>query len=204
MLCSAFSCANSIIMKVTFDERIEKIMLLMDQEYYEEAALKLQDCLQEDLYFDQRARVLYDLGYCYQQLRWLEDAIRIYHEYLSEYPDDREVRFYLATAYGSLKWTDESIFELKKILASDPTDVLSYHELALCFKDKGWIKEAIEVMRKAKEQALVHGTDAEIELVEHSLANLEDEFTLIEGEKLKDAFLLALLIQALRIKKSKA
>ena len=191
-------------METIIDRTIEAAKLLIDQEYYEEAAAKLQDCLKNKPSPDQRAAALCDLGYCYQQLHWLEDAIRIYNEYLTDYPDDNDVRLFLATAYGSLKWTDESILELRKILASDPTDVLSYHELGLCFKDKGWIKEAIKVMHKAKDQAHIHGTDAEIELVKSSLSSLEDDLTSIEGEKLKDAFLLALLIAALRKKKGKA
>lgn len=188
-------------METIIDRTIEAAKLLIEQEYYEEAAAKLQDCLKKKPSPDQRAAALCDLGYCYQQLRCLEDAINIYHEYLSEYPHDNDVRFFLATAYGSLNWTDESIFELKKILASDPTDALSYHELAICFKDKGWIKEAIEVMRKAKEQALAYGTDEEKDIIIKSLANLENDLTSDEEDKLKNAFLLALLIATMRRKK---
>jgi len=176
----------------------EEASHLIDQGYYEEAIPKLNHCLQMENELSVRQTILCELGYCFLAMGWYEDAVRIFSQYLQTSPFDNDARFYLASAYASLRWLDESIIELKKILALDPTDVLTYHALGLCYRDKGWLKDSLEIMKAAKEQAVVYGTEEEKEIVEESLADLEKEIEEGEEDKLREGFLLAILLAALK------
>ena len=102
------------------DILLEDARNLMDQEYFEEAILKLQKGLRLETKPKKRAAILKELGYCYLRLGWYEDAVKVYKQLIEVYPHDADMRFFLASAYASLKWTDEAITELKTILRSDP------------------------------------------------------------------------------------
>jgi pentatricopeptide repeat protein len=175
---------------------------LIDQGYYQEAAIEFLRCAPLERDPLKRAGSLKELGYCYLRLGWFEDAIKVYKELLEAYPHDPDIRFYLASAYGSLKWTDEAIAELKTILRSDPTDVLARHDLSLCYRDKAWLKESLEEMRKANGYAAIFGNTEEKEIVKSSLGHIEEEIQ--EGDEggIKEAFLLTILL-AIVLKRSR-
>ncbi len=104
----------------------------MDHEHFEDAALKLQRCIQMEDESESREAILNELGYCFLRLGWFEEAVKIYEEYLKLLPSDNDGRFFLASAYASLKWTGDAIEELRTILSTDQNDVLARHDLALC------------------------------------------------------------------------
>lgn len=176
---------------------------LIDQGYYEDAIPKLNQCfsLEEDP--NGRAAILCELGFCLVSVGWYEDAVKLFCQYLEAYPLDNDARFYLASAYASMGWADESMAELRKILASDPTDILACHALALCYRDRGWLIDSLEIMKAARNQAVVYGTQEEKEIVEESLASLEKEIEEGEKDKLKEGALLAILLAILKGKKEK-
>ena len=118
---------------------------LIDQGYYEEAIVKLKMCLQVETDPSARQTILCDLGYCFLEMGWYEEAVRVFTRHLEAFPSDNDARFYLASAYASMGWTNESVTELRKILASDPTDVLACHALGLCYRDRGWLKDSLEI-----------------------------------------------------------
>jgi|GEM_PF-304680 tetratricopeptide (TPR) repeat protein len=175
---------------------------LTDQEYYEEAAIKLRTCLQMECDTVKKAVILGDIGYCFLRLGWYEDAVKAYTQYLQIYPTDNDARFFLASAYASLKWTDEAIAELKGILATDPTDVLARHDLALCYRDKGWLRESLEEMRKASDYAATYGNAEEKEIVKSSLGHIEEEVQDGDEDGSKETFLLLILLATV-MKRSK-
>ena len=176
----------------TIDLLFEDARNLMDQEYFEEAILKLQKGLRLETKPKKRAAILKELGYCYLRLGWYEDAVKVYKPLSEAYPHDADMRFFLSSAYASLKWTDEAIAELRTILKSDPTDVLARHDLALCFRNKGWLKESLEEMRRANTYAMLYGETDEKKIVESSLSHLDDETENGDGEK-RSTLLLFLL-----------
>jgi tetratricopeptide (TPR) repeat protein len=175
---------------------------LIDQGCYEEAAIEFLRCVSLERNPLKRASSLKELGYCYLRLGWFEDAVKVYKELLEGYPRDPDIRFYLASAYASLKWTDEAIAELKTILRSDPTDVLARHDLSLCYRDKGWLRESLEEMRKANQYAAVFGNVEEKEIVESSLAHIEEEIQEGDDDGTKEALLLLILLATV-LKRSK-
>jgi len=176
------------------DILLEDARNLMDQEYFEEAILKLQKGLRLETRPKKGAAILKDLGYGYLRLGWYEEAVRVHKQLLEVYPHDADMRFFLASAYASLKWTDEAITELKTILRSDPTDVLARHDLGLCYRDKGWLKESLEDMRKANECAIIYGNAEEKEIVKSSLGHIEEEIQEGDEDGTKEAFLLLILL----------
>jgi tetratricopeptide (TPR) repeat protein len=163
-------------------------------QHYEDAVIKLQQCLQLKDESRGRAAILDELGYCFLKLGWFEDAVEVYTEYLKILPSDNDGRFFLASAYASLRWTDEAIEELRTILTSDPNDVLARHDLALCYRDMGWMKESLEEMKRANACAMIYGNSEEKEIVKSSLANIEKESENGDDEEAKDAFLLFILL----------
>lgn len=170
---------------------------LIDQGCYEEAAIEFLRCAPLERDPVKRAASLKELGYCYLRLGWFEDAVKVYKELLEIYPNDPDIRFFLASAYASLKWIDEAIGELKTILRWDPTDVLARHDLSLCYRDKGWLRESLEEMRKANEYAAVFGNAEEKEIVKSSLGHIEEEIQEGDKDRTKEAFLLMILLAAL-------
>jgi tetratricopeptide (TPR) repeat protein len=175
---------------------------LIDQGYYQEAAIEFRRCLQLERDAQKRTTFLKELGYCYLRLGWFEDATEVYKQLLEVSPHDADLRFFLASAYASLRWTDESIAELKAILRSDPTDVLARHDLGLCYRDKGWLRESLEVMRKANEYAATYGNAEEKEIVRSSLGHIEEEIQEGDEDGAKEAFLLLILLVTV-LKRSK-
>jgi tetratricopeptide (TPR) repeat protein len=176
---------------------------LIDQGFFEEAISRLNQCLLVEDGPDERADILCELGFCFLRMGWYEDAVKIFSQHLQANPFDNDSRFYLASGYASMGWIEQSTAELRKILACDPTDVLACHALGLCFKDQGWVKESLEIMRVAKDQAAVHGTQEEKEIIDQSLANLEKEIEEGEEDKLKESFLLVILLAILEGRKKK-
>ncbi|MFH1243301.1 MAG: hypothetical protein V1689_13190, partial [Pseudomonadota bacterium] len=79
------------------------------QDYYEDAVMKLQKCLQLEDEPERKATILDQLGYCFLRLGWYQDAMKVYTQYLHIYPTDNDTRFFRASAFASLKWTDEAI-----------------------------------------------------------------------------------------------
>jgi len=175
---------------------------LTDQEYYEEAAIKLRTCLQMECDTVKKAPILGNIGYCFLRLGWYEEAVKAYTQYLQIYPSNNDARFFLASAYASLKWTDEAITELKTILRSDPTDVLARHDLGLCYRDKGWLKESLEEMRMANEYAVTYGNAEEKEIINSSLGHIEEEIQDGDEDGTKETFLLLILLATV-MKRSK-
>jgi len=175
---------------------------LIDQGCYQEAAIEFLRCAPLERDPLKRAASLKELGYCYLRLGWFEDAMKIYKQLLEVYPDDADIRFFLASAYASLKWTDGAIIELKTILRLDPTDVLARHDLSLCYRDKGWLRESLEEMRKANECAIIYGNSEEKEIVKSSLSHIEEEIQGGEEDGTKEAFLLLILLVTV-LKRSK-
>jgi tetratricopeptide (TPR) repeat protein len=169
---------------------------LIEQGCYQEAAMEFLRCTPLERNPLKRAASLKELGYCYLRLGWFEDAVKVYKELLEVYPNDADIRFYLASAYASLKWTDEAIAELKTILRSDPTDVLARHDLGLCYRDKGWLRESLEEMRKANEYAATYGNAEEKKIVKSSLGHIEEEIQEGDEDGTKEAFLLLILLAA--------
>ena len=186
----------------TIDILLEDARNLMDQEYFEEAILKLQKGLRLETRSKKRAAILKELGYCYLRLGWYEDAVKVFKQLIEVYPHDADIRFFLASAYASLKWTDEAITELKTILASDPTDVLARQDLALCFRNKGWLKEPLQEMRKANEYAAILGNAEEKEIIKSSLGHIEEEIQEGDEDGANAAFLLIILLATV-MKRSK-
>jgi len=171
----------------------------MDHEDFEEAVPKLQRCLQLEDEPEGRAAILDDLGYCSLRLGWFEEAVKIYSEYLTILPSNNDGRFYLASACASLGWKNDAIRELKAILTSDPDDVLARHGLALCYRNMGWMKESLEEMRKADACAAKYGSPDEKEIVESSLAHLEEEIDSGDDDSTKIiSFLILLALAAKR------
>jgi Tfp pilus assembly protein PilF len=171
---------------------------LIDQGFFEEAISQLKRCLSLEDEPDERANILCELGFCFLRMGWHEDAVRIFSQHLQTNSFDNDARFYLASAYASMGWTNESVTELRKILASDPTDVLAYHALALCYRDRHWLQEALEIMKAGKEQAAVYGNQEEKEIVEESLADLEKDIKKGGEDKLRERFLLIILLAILK------
>jgi len=184
------------------DILLEDAHNLMDQDYFEEAILKLQKVLRLETKPKKRAAILKELGYCYLRLGWYEQAVKGYKRLLEVYPHDADMRFFLASAYASLKWTDEAITELKIILRSDPTDVLARHDLGLCYRDKGWLRESLEEMRKANEYAAIFGNAEEKEIIKSSLGHIEEEIQDGDEDGAKETFLLLILLATV-MKRSK-
>ena len=184
------------------DLLLEDALNLIDQEYFEEAILKLQKCLRLETKPKKRAAILKELGYCCLRLGWYEDAVKVYKQLIEVYPYDADMRFFLASAYASAKWTDEAITELKTILRSDPTDVLARHDLGLCYRDKGWLRESLEEMRKANEYAATYGNAEEKKIVKSSLGHIEEEVQEGDEDGTKEAFLLLILFATV-LKRSK-
>jgi len=175
---------------------------LIDQGCYQEAAIEFLRCAPLERDPLKRAASLKELGYCYLRLGWFEDAMKIYKQLLEVYPDDADIRFFLASAYASLKWTDEAIIELKTILRLDPTDVLARHDLSLCYRDKGWLRESLEEMRKANEYAATYGNADEKEIIKSSLGHIEEEIQEGDEDGTKETFLLMILLASV-IKRSR-
>jgi tetratricopeptide (TPR) repeat protein len=169
---------------------------LIDQGCYEEAAIEFLRSVPLERDPLKRAASLKELGYCYLKLGWFEDAVKVYKELVEVYPHDSDIRFYLASAYASLKWTDEAIAELRTTLRWNPTDVLARHDLSLCYRDKGWLRESLDEMRKANEYAATYGNAEEKEIVESSLAHIEEEIQGGGEDGTKEAFLLMILLAA--------
>jgi tetratricopeptide (TPR) repeat protein len=184
------------------DTLLEDARNLGDQEYFEEAILKLQKGLRLETKPKKRTAILKELGYCYLRLGWYEESVKVYKLLLEAYPHDADMRFFLASAYASLKWTDEAITELKTILRSDPTDVLARHDLALCFRNKGWLRESLEEMTKANEYAIIYGNSEEKEIIKSSLGHIEEEIQDGDEDGTKEAFFLIILLATV-MKKSK-
>jgi len=161
---------------------------------YEDAAMKLNQCLQMEADPKRRAAILDDLGYCFLRLGWFEEAANAYTEYLKILPSDNDGRFFLASAYASLKWTGDAIEELRTILSSDPNDVLARHELALCYRNMEWMKESLEEMKIANAKAMIYGNTNEKEVVKSSLSNLEEEMENGNEDGSKDALLFFILL----------
>jgi tetratricopeptide (TPR) repeat protein len=167
---------------------------LIDQGCNEEAAIAFLRCVPLERDPLKRVASLKELGYCYQSLGWFEDVIKVYKQLLAVYPDDADIRFYLASAYASLKWTNEAIAELKTILRSDPTDVLARHDLSLSYREKGWLRESLEEMRKANKYAAVFGNAEEKEIIKSSLGHIEEEIQGGDEDGTKEAFLFLILL----------
>ncbi len=175
---------------------------LIDQGCYEEAAIEFLKCAPLERDPVKRVASLKELGYCYLRLGWFEDAVKVYKELLEGYPNDADLRFFLASAYALLKWTDEAIAELKVILRSDPTDVLSRHDLSLCYRHKGWLRESLEEMRKANKWAATYGNAEERDIVKANLGRIEEEIQEGDEDGKKEAFLLLILL-GIVLKKSR-
>ncbi len=166
----------------------------MHHEYFEDAAIKLQRCLQLEDEPERRAAVLNDLGYCFLRLGWFEEAIKVYTQLLEANPSENDSRFFLASAYASLKWTGDAIEELRTILASDPNDVLARHDLGLYYRNMGWMKEALEEMRRARVYSIIYGNPEEKEIIGSSLAHLEHEIENGDDGGIKEILLFFVLL----------
>ena len=169
----------------------------MDHEHYEDAVIKLQQCIQLEREPKRRVTILDDLGYCFLRLGWFEEAVKIYKEYLKLLPFDNDGRFFLASAYASLKWTGDAIKELRTILASDPHDVLARHDLALCYRNMGWMKESLQEMKIAHTNALSYGDLEEKKIVKNSLANLEYEVENGNEDESKETLIFLILLMVI-------
>lgn len=166
----------------------------MDHEHFEDAVIRLQQCLQLEDESKGRTVILNDLGYCFLRLGWFEEAVKIYTELLKVNPSDNDSRFYLASAYASLKWTNDAIEELRNILSTDMNDVLAHHDLALCYRDLGWMKESLEEMKIANAKAMIYGNPKEKEVVKNSLTHLEEEIENQDEDGPQDSFLSLILL----------
>ena len=173
----------------------------MDHEHFEDAVIKLQQCLQLENEPESRATILNDLGYCFLRLGWFEQAVKIYTQLLKANPADNDSRFFLASAYSSLKWTRDAIEELRIILSTDPNDVLARHDLALCYRDMGWMKEALQEMKRAETSAMIYGDADENEVVKNSLAHLGKEIENGDNERAKGTFLLLFLLMMINTRR---
>jgi tetratricopeptide (TPR) repeat protein len=176
----------------------------MDHEHFEDAALKLQRCLQLEEEPKSRAAILGELGYCFLRLGWFEEAIKVYTQLLKANPANNDSRFFLASAYASLKWTNDAIEELRTILSTDLNDVLAHHDLGLCYRDMGWMKESLEEMKIAHAKAMIYGNTNEKEVVKSSLVNLKQEIENEDEDGSQDALLFFILLIAVIKKSSKA
>jgi len=166
----------------------------MHHEHFEDAAIKLQRCLQLEDEPESRAAILDKLGYCSLRMGWFEGAIKVYAQLLEANPSDNDSRFFLASAYASLRWTSDAIEELRTILASDPNDALARHDLALCYRNMGWMKESLEEMKRANASAKVYGNPEEKEIVKSSLAHLEHEIENGDDSGIKEVLLFFVLL----------
>jgi tetratricopeptide (TPR) repeat protein len=166
----------------------------MNHEHFEDAVLKLQQCLQLEDEPKGRLPILDDLGYCFLKLGWYEEAAKVYTQLLKANPADNDSRFYLASAYASLKWTNDAIKELRTILSTDLNDVLAHHDLGLCYRDLGWMKESLEEMKIANAKAMIYGNPEEKEVVKSSLSNLEEEMENGDEDGPQDSFLSLILL----------
>jgi Flp pilus assembly protein TadD len=174
----------------------------MNHEHFEDAVLKLQQCLQLEDEPKGRTVILNELGYCFLRLGWFEEAIKVYTQLLEANSSDNDSRFFLASSYASLKWTGDAVQELRTILTLDSNDVLARHDLALCYRNMGWMKEALDEMKRAHTKALIYGNPEEKEIISSSLANLEQEIENEDGDGSNESllFLILLIVIITRLK----
>lgn len=71
----------------------------MDHGHFEDAAIKLQQCLLLEDEPENRPAILGDLGYCFLRLGWFEEAAKVYTQLLKANPADDDSRFYKLSNY---------------------------------------------------------------------------------------------------------
>jgi tetratricopeptide (TPR) repeat protein len=107
-----------------------------------ERAMKLSNRVTE------RERLIIQLNY-HSALDHTDDAIRIYREYLSKWPDDVRQRYNFGNVLRDNDRIDEAIEQYRHVIRIQPDHASSYVNLATCFKSQGKFKEAVDSWQKA-------------------------------------------------------
>ena len=90
-----------------------------------------------------------NLGFVYQSLGQLEEAIEQYESILSSNPEDEEVLNNLGIIYRDLGHTDEAISYYKKALEINSDFAGAHYNLGFLFQDLGQVENSIEQYEKA-------------------------------------------------------
>jgi serine/threonine protein kinase/tetratricopeptide (TPR) repeat protein len=107
-----------------------------------ERAMKLSNRVTE------RERLIIQLNY-HSALDHTDDAIRIYREYLSKWPDDVRQRYNFGNVLRDNDRIDEAIEQYRHAIRIQPDNASSYVNLATCYKSQGKYKEAVDSWQKA-------------------------------------------------------
>jgi len=80
-------------------------------------------------------------------------TIQASHQWLEQYPNDRDANFNLATLYYNLQKWDRAIHYYRKVLDIDPKYKLAYNMLGYLYANTGDYSNAITTLNKYKELA---------------------------------------------------
>ena len=129
-------------------EAADKAFYFIDKKEYEKALPYLEIAIKTDI-SSLKAWAYFQIGFCYEELKFYAKAIEAYKQAIRIDPDDADAHCNLGNAYNNLGLYKEAIEAYKQALRINPDIAVVHCNLGIAYGKLGFYKEAIEAFKQS-------------------------------------------------------